>query len=56
MNYQTFVHCDEYGMHGLEVSDAVITNWFAAMWEEDCPAMVLALPQMQATVLEWRAG
>ena len=56
MNYQFFVGCGEYEMHRLEMDDAVIENWLAAMWEEDCPAMVFALPQMQCAILEWRAN
>ena len=58
MNYQFFIDCEQRhvnGQHSLEMDDAVITNWYAAMWEEECHPMVLALPQMQSAILEWRA-
>ena len=56
MNYTYHVFCDSHATHVLQMDDAVIQNWAAAMWEDGCKAMVMAVPQMMAAVLEWRAN
>lgn len=56
MEYNKTVFCTDRGAHFLTIDDGVIVNWFAAMWDNDCPAMLFALPQMQSAILEWRAN
>ena len=56
MGYTILIFCDEHGPHTLHIDDAVIQNWAAAMWEDGCKPMVMAVPQMMAAITEWRAN
>lgn len=56
MHHELILHCPDTPAHVLHIDDAVILNWMTAMWQDACPAMLMALPQIQAAILEWRAN
>ena len=56
MEHSVYIPCEKHGPHILHVNDGVIQNWAAAMFENGCPPMLMAVPQMLAALLEWRAN
>ena len=56
MGHTILLFCDDHGPHTLHIDDSVIQNWAAAMWEDCCIPMVMAVPQMMAAITKWRAN